>query len=134
MPRRSSRSRNAHSQRDAYDIARPLLRSNILEDLERFERASPSSTTLFDDFDLAEVEDRRQYHPLGKFRPVRSIHERSAARLFDRPPIAFARPSHLPVCIRRKRRKEVIFALKKAGKGARQRKRRRNETSDISCK
>lgn len=122
-------------QRDDNSIARALLRtSNILEDLERFERAFPSSTTLFDDFDLGEVEDRRQYHPLGKFRPVRSIHERSAARLFDRPPIAFARPSHLPVCIRRKRRKEVIFALKKAGKGARQRKRRRNETSDISCK
>lgn len=43
---------------------------------------------------------------------------------------AYANPFHVLVCIRRKMRKEVLFALRKKGRGG---KRRRSWLSNIRC-
>lgn len=46
--------------------------------------------------------------------------------------MAFTAPAETLVCVRRKRRKEVLFAKKKTGKGG-QRKPRRSRWSDYRC-
>ncbi|AJK28318.1 hypothetical protein [Eel River basin pequenovirus] len=47
--------------------------------------------------------------------------------------VSFADPQRTFICVRRKRRKEVMFALRKTGKGSAARKRRRNFWSRVSC-
>lgn len=47
--------------------------------------------------------------------------------------VAFAEPHKVAVCIRRKMRREVMFALKLNRKGAGAGRRRRNWTSGITC-
>lgn len=44
----------------------------------------------------------------------------------------FNAPQAVTVCVRRKERRETLFALRKTGKGARSRK-RRNSWSDVRC-
>jgi len=46
--------------------------------------------------------------------------------------IAFSAPAETLVCIRRKRRKQVLFAKRKTGKGG-QRRPRRSRWSDVKC-
>lgn len=102
---------------------------------------------------LSEVEDRRTYHPLGPNRPARystgttasyTLKDRKHAKPHrlrnpfgasqTRAAVAFADPSHVAVCVRRKTRREVIFA---SGAGAKRTKRRRPQrrsaTSAIRC-
>lgn len=43
-------------------------------------------------------------------------------------------PRAVAVCVRRQRRKEVLFAKNKTGKGAARRRAQRNWTSSINCK
>lgn len=93
---------------------------------------------------LVEVDDRRRHHPLDFFRPARtwSGHPtrpnvvKPAVRKFS-PSLPFgtrfADPRRTVICVRRKERKEVLFALKRTGKGARARRRRRNFFSEVSC-
>lgn len=90
------------------------------------------------------IEDRRSYHPLQKFRPARQwsghpvkpnvvakpSRKFSAALPFN---TRFAAPARTMICVRRKTRKEVLFATMKTGKGARSRSRRRNYFSEVSC-
>lgn len=45
----------------------------------------------------------------------------------------FSNPRAVLTCVRRQRRKEVLFALKQTGKGSRAKKRNRNERSYYSC-
>lgn len=97
--------------------------------------------------DLRLYEDRRTYHP-SAFPPVGVIDNRAARRLVERLPVrpvspyrdpfpslrlGFAVPQRVALCVRRKTRREVIFAkgLRRAGSGARTR--RRNEHSDVRC-
>lgn len=47
--------------------------------------------------------------------------------------VGFANPVKVVLCVRRKRRKQVMFATGKAGKGKKQRRRRNNEFSQIRC-
>lgn len=47
--------------------------------------------------------------------------------------IAFAKPTGVAVCVRRKTRREVLFAKNRTGKGARAFRRRRNHWSDVRC-
>lgn len=99
---------------------------------------------------LTEVEDRRTFHPLGPTRPARfSTGGPSSLTLRDKPKagrfktpfghsqtkatVAFDDPGNVLVCLRRKRRKEVLHAMKRAGKGGRQRRHRRNTHSAIRC-
>jgi len=80
--------------------------------------------------------DRRSYRPDAPSAPPVST-VRSAARVVSRGPhfhsLSFAQPRQVTICLRRKVRKEVMHALNHAGKGGRQRKRRRNFWSDVSC-
>lgn len=98
---------------------------------------------------LLPTEDLRAYHPLATARPVRVVSgaavqplrvaaPASTARragLYAPPGLSphlkFAVPSKTIVCIRRARRREVLFAKRKfGGSGGR---RRRNFWSDIRC-
>lgn len=97
--------------------------------------------------DLRLYEDRRTFHP-SAFPPAAVIGSRAARRLVERPPLrpvdpyrdpfpslrlGFAVPEKVVACVRRKSRREVMFAknLRHAGSGARSR--RRNSLSDIRC-
>lgn len=106
---------------------------------------------------LSEVEDRRLFHFEGPNRPA-LLDDGTLARthLVDRPKnrnrvkpkafrfgpkfysqtkalVAFEEPQRVAVCIRRKARREVLFAKKRAGKGG-MRKPRRTWLSKISCR
>lgn len=47
--------------------------------------------------------------------------------------VSFHAPKTVLVCVRRKTRREVLFATNSTGKGARARRRRQSEFSDIGC-
>lgn len=95
---------------------------------------------------LTVVEDRRQAHPLAFFAPAKQIDGTQGHQLVPKRPakrgrsnvvpvrVQFAAPERVVLCVRRKRRKEVLHALKKTGRGGgRQRRRRRTWFSDVSC-
>lgn len=91
---------------------------------------------------LAPITDRRTYHPAPRFRPVTVSgsrhHTLAPGKKFLTPfgvtPIVrFEAPRKIAVCVRRKTRREVLFAQRRTGKGARS-PRRRDEWSDVSCK
>lgn len=161
MPRR-----RRHRERDTTDISSPLLPNykkyttpSALDDLGYLralaEMEAWQSRSIWDDTTLTDVEDRRRFHPKGRFRPPASISTRASARLFDAvrrptitrpnklsskkaikvthsPRLRFLNPKHLAICIRRKIRREVIHALRHNGGGG-SRKRRFNEYSKIHC-
>lgn len=103
---------------------------------------------------LRELEDRRQFHPDGKARPVRDRASRGARFAIgsgNRTQFFFGSPllpsgslavspkkkrgqytDRVLVCVRRKARKEVLFA-KGFGGGRVSRRRRRNELSNVFC-
>lgn len=91
---------------------------------------------------LLPVEDRRRYHPLREFRPAHVLGGRSASRVvLDRPRtrpfsfpdvLRFAIPKKVALCIRRKERRETLFAMKRTRSGA-GRPKRRNYWSAIKC-
>jgi len=96
---------------------------------------------------LSMIEDNRRFHPLGLARPPRGLFLRprivappirrrkvSKAVAPFRVPAAlgFQLPDKVVRCIRRKSRREVLFALHRTGKGSRTPK-RRNMWSEIHC-
>lgn len=93
--------------------------------------------------DLRLVEDRRTWHPDGPtYRPVRAINSQrprlkpvafSSPKLKNLIPTAlgFEVPKKVAICVRRKQRKEVLFAKQKTGRGSARPK--RNQWSDIKC-
>ena len=90
------------------------------------------------------MEDRRRFHPLRTLRPAGAL-KRSSRRIavtpstsnlagrFPSPGLSFAVPRDVAICVRRKTRREVLFALKKRGKGSGAKRRRRNHFSQIGC-
>lgn len=105
---------------------------------------------------LSVIEDFRAYHPRPRLRTYRSvfagsIFSRSVVGMFSRDRairrnrINRRRLAHLSmdvhrvlprsavICAKRRSRREVIFAMNKAGRGG-QRRPRRNETSEIICR
>lgn len=99
---------------------------------------------------LLPFEDRRSYHPLQAYAPPATLGYRSARRIVERHPLAkrkvrpgvsytpgrsvlaFAVPDKVAVCVRRARRREVMFASGRAGKRG-QRRPRRNYWSSVAC-
>lgn len=88
------------------------------------------------------VEDRRTYHPLEFFRPARTVSGTNidpvvvkksrpfkAALPFG---LRFSVPDKTLICVRRKERKEVLFAKRKTKKGSGSKK-RKNWFSKIGC-
>jgi len=137
-------------QRDASPIARPQPQNQT-----RPAGRSPSVNVTPSTVDLRLISDRRTFHPeqtnapvlkLGgqparlevRNRPARNRTQWQKDKFGDtlrsqtKGAIAFAEPSLVTLCIRSKRRKETLFALKKTGKGARTKK-RFNWTSKIGC-
>lgn len=93
---------------------------------------------------LRVIEDRRTFHPdfvpRTFSRSPAKIQVRNAPRNqkiqtppTPRPHYSFNAPDRVLVCVRRQRRKEVLFAKRHAGKSG-QRKPRFNQFSNISCK
>lgn len=91
---------------------------------------------------MRQVEDRREFHPSGRARSARLVDGRSAAIQVGRPSrsrpqalpagVRFSMPWRVMMCVRRKRRREVMFAKGKAGRRG-QRPPRRNYYSEVSC-
>lgn len=96
-------------------------------------------------------DDRRGFHPDRYYRPLFSPvvrdrdvveyprHKRASVRAskawshFDVGAIGVRNPRSVSLCVRRHRRREVLFAKRKTGKGSRRRQRRRNYWSDVKC-
>lgn len=84
--------------------------------------------------------DRRLFEP-ARVRPAAAV-VRGAARLVVFKPrsrvmshrVSFAMPKKVALCVRRQRRREVLFAAGVGGARGRKRPPRRNEFSDVSCK
>lgn len=133
MSRRRRRNRTA--ERDHNSIANLRLPPRI----------NSSSSRLL----LSPFSDRRMFHPDDVFAPVFST-RKDQRRIVDRNvnvgrsgstpyrnPFAATRlgfnvPAKVSVCVRRSQRKEVLFALRRTGKGSRSPK-RRNYWSDVQC-
>lgn len=88
---------------------------------------------------LADLEDRRTFHPDSVYRdPL--LTSGLPATIKQTPPrkrslvtqTTFDAPRDVAICVRRKQRREVIFAKRKHGAGARAR-RRRNYWSHVKC-
>lgn len=98
--------------------------------------------------DVTSYEDRRTHYP-DLIRPAFAL-PRAAARLVVKPVnknvqrskvkatypgygVKFAVPERVAMCVRRKRRAEVLHALKRTGKGSGGGRKRRTPYSSISC-
>lgn len=95
---------------------------------------------------LSPIEDRRVFHPQGVRRPAKSFlgnshtlraPEPSPAMLskprpYITPGVAFEDPNKVLVCVRRKRRREVLHAFNKTGKTG-QKKPRQSYYSSVKC-
>lgn len=92
------------------------------------------------------LSDRRQFHPEFDFRPVTSKFRFQRAVVIASPrvspggfvkhksladPFSFQVPKAVDVCVRRKQRREVLFALKRTRSGG---AKRRNYWSGVSCR
>lgn len=104
---------------------------------------------------LTHIEDRRLWHPEGRYAPARSFsrsrhrltivsgssrshvsrRSRGLPSLSSLPAhrIGFEQPERVLICVRRKMRREVLHALRKTGRVG-QRRPRRNWYSSISCR
>lgn len=92
--------------------------------------------------DVLDLEDRRQYHPEDYYRPARSVtsedrnvNVKTPAKKFSPAlpfGLQFAVPDRVAVCVRRKQRREVLFAKGRGGGGRRKRP-HKNWHSKVSC-
>lgn len=105
-----------------------------------------ASDPLLTDFDtfgepdlLANIQDNRLYHPLDPWTAPLAVPGRPARIQTDRyrfnsvPHESFAAPGSTLVCVRRQRRREVLFARRRTGKGGRARRRHFNFNSWVKC-
>ena len=98
---------------------------------------------------LSDIEDRRQFHPLDDIRPAKGLSrfgsmlhvspvgDRAKARKVQRSgpeTFKFNIPSGVAVCVRRQQRREVLFALKRSGKGSKSQSRSINYYSHVWSK
>lgn len=139
--RRRSRQTVNHSRSIQRDLSTIANRPSRLLDAIQYS-TSPASY-------FPSVEDRRTFHPLGPFRPARTtggrrasvsssasgLDRRAKSRAFRNliSTIKFAAPRDVLICVRRKSRREVLFARKKTRRGSGAPK-NRNWYSSISCR
>ena len=99
----------------------------------------PSRSLSRPSLSMMEIEDRRQFHPSGRQRGAAlfnvSHHNLQATpsrrRLIPKS-VSFVTPDRVLLCVRRKIRKEVMFA--KGGAGSKKMRRpKRNHYSDVRC-
>lgn len=136
-----------HTKRDTFDDI--ATDSEVLRNFIKKQSLTPSLHTFVSPkTNLKPIQDRRTWHP-DKHRSLQAIdgkkHRLKVSQTragrsssISRPHgplphrIAFEAPKKLLLCIRRARRRAVLFAQNKTGKGARSRK-HRNQWSDIRC-
>lgn len=134
MARRTRNTDTTDLERDdplIASLAAPVVPARPLVPLAN----TPLAETLFD-----EIEDRRTFHPDDQFRqplnlaaaPADFRRSSSPARTFQSDHARFDHPKSVLLCVRRKQRREVIFAKRKRKKGAGA-KRRRNYFSNVRC-
>lgn len=110
----------------------PLERLSEVEDRRSFHFEGPNRPALMDDGTMARVhvvdrpKNRNRVKPRA-FRFGPKIYSQTKAV------VAFQEPERVAVCVRRKARREVLFAKKRAGRGG-MRKPRRTWLSKISCR
>lgn len=123
--------RRSHKQRDNNTITSRMLLHKL---------AVPLPSLLPS---LRMIEDRREFYP-DRLRPARALFSDAADMVVARPlgrradlsvpfRLSFRDGSKVAICVRRKQRREVLFADLRTGKGSRVRRRRRNEYSDVRC-
>lgn len=143
---RRSRNRSGQEERDPSPIANDPLDSLLFEPVSPATPFSPSPVP-FDD--LAEIQDRRLFHPDPDYvgtitgdAEIGEVYSPSVPRKTNkkhplqtsmpRGVMAFSQPAHVAVCVRRQQRREVLHALRKTGRGGSAR-RRYNHNSKIRC-
>lgn len=144
-----AKNRHRNRQRDVLNRIANDRPASFLDDLDQLSLLAnyPSDVRS----PLQEVEDRREYHPMGDDAPVRSprrwavssvVPNATSGRtsggvrpyLFSPPvQIGFKAPAGVLVCQRRGTRREVLFAFRRHGKGSRARFRRRSQFSNTRC-
>ncbi len=136
MPRRRSR-RNNRSKVRAQRGAPRTANRDPLTSLSRLLRSPmPVVHEILDQGKFGEVQDNRTWNPTEN-EPVTVTGSPAKVRPAGAPRrlsgLNFARSSEVLTCVRRKARREVMFATRRTGKGSRAR-RKRNATSNVSCR
>lgn len=80
---------------------------------------------------IRSLDDRRAFHPDNTFRPVQSPTRWQRALLMGASRYHFRVPDKVTVCVRRKERREVLFAT--GGRSRVRRKKRYNYWSSVKC-
>jgi len=134
---RSSRGTTQRGQRDVF--TQPFIARPTLQPLRTLGLLTPHQT-----LNLIK-EDRREYHPSRPLRPaaaIRRVHARLLPKSVDRfgkairalpYGVRFAMPRNVAICIRRRIRKEVLHAIKRAGSASGRSRKRRNQWSNVTC-
>ncbi|UYL83855.1 MAG: hypothetical protein [Wigfec virus K19_159] len=141
--KRSKSSNNKTRSDDTFDIS---SESELLRNFIKKQPLTPSLHLEPPKFNLNQIQDLRRFHPAPEpFKRPAGALKRSATQLVipadkkstqrARLPsqVAFKAPPHVLVCIRRKQRKQVLFAKKLTGRGSRARKHTRNYWSSVKC-
>lgn len=111
----------------------PSLSSLVLQNPmpSRFIIPEPEMLPFMD-----EVEDRRRFDA-DPSKPARTASGQRARfrALYNAPlqTIGFQDPRRVLICVRRKARREVLFAKRQTGRGAKARRHRRNQYSNVRC-
>jgi len=137
-------SRRSHRKRQrTRDI--PTIASDTLSSLLQPEYVAVRSVSSW----LQDIDDRRMFHPLDEFRPAKSVMYRDATQLVvpnvNKPQkqsnllsslpasVQFNAPHSVALCVRRKRRREVLFARGVGGGRQWKRRARWSEFSEVKC-
>lgn len=128
---RGSKSRNRSNERDTQFVAnRPVARASarvvtsplsLIQDLRSWDPEPATRPALTFSGQVATV---------GAYSP-KKVTARSRKMLANA--IGFHAPSQVLICVRRKRRKEVLHALFKTGRGSGRGRKRFNQFSKIRC-
>lgn len=152
MAKPSRRPQGSYNPRSAPAIARtqrdPLVQPDLIaNDLVSLLLQNPIKSPSVRSLSFLDIEDRRTYtfdadRPMSSTRrrqaPVKlkqaSEQNRKVATYgMERDVFAFKHPPSVAICVRRKRRKEVLHALHKTGRGSGRGKRRWLRSSSIHC-
>ena len=139
MNRRRKRAKKHHRQRDqkTHSLALTRKSSHFRSADDRLKRARRQKKERIPD-------DKRFFRPEyqgltdvdGRDQRITIVDSKTKRRGFSQSKgrMALASPKRQPVCIRRRRRRQALFAVKRAGKGiAGPRRRRLTEHSDMRC-
>lgn len=132
------RSRSRRTQRDRSRIASRLAVGNFstlgrMPQRVTYRRRPPSSWIDRDAMGYG-IGDLRRYYPDRRIRPAPTLVGTLARvrRDFRDLRFQFDVPARVMVCVRRKVRREVMFAIGRGG-GGNTRRRRRNQESNVKC-